>query len=534
MEIRPLADGLFALSHTGFSPALNRAARSIPGMRQQGRDWVGYPDAVEATTSLLLAQKLRFDAGKGPEVLARAKLLGEPLVPLAEKGLRSYQLEGVKFLINRGRSGALLADSPGLGKTAQAIIAARGLNSPTVIVCPSFARGVWRRELGKWWPKLHVDKVFFPEGVKKIAPLINRALTSIIVIHYDILYAWLEKILDWGPRIVIFDEGHILSSEKSRRSAACRELARASQHRWVLTGTPMLNRPKDLWGLMQTLSPNRFGAEDKFFPYALRYCAAHKVEIEAIQKTVWDFSGISHESELRARLSWLMLRRQLSDPEVALDLPPKTRNVVWLEGSKKQKAFSLTNKRELRAALDSAADAKLPTVIETLINDGWETPRVVFCWRKSVVSAVAESYRAAGAPSVETITGDVLPKERERRIARCRSGILVVTIDSCGVAIDLSHAPYADFVEFVHEPWKFIQAEARVHRFGQQSKTVVRYFAQSGSADELIIDNVVNKLEAIGAIVGSSDEEKSLQKKLSGEGFSEEDILKDIFAGVEI
>jgi SNF2 family DNA or RNA helicase len=296
----------------------------------------------------------------------------------------------------------------------------------------------------------------------------------------------------------------------------------------------MLNRPKDLWGLLQTISPGRFGSEtDGFFRYALRYCDAHKVEIEAIHKTVWDFSGISHEAELRARLSWLMLRRQLSDPEVRLDLPPKTRNIIWLEGNKKPKRFSLTNRQELRAALDASADAKLPAVIETLINDGWETPRVVFCWRKSIVAAIAESYRAAGAPSVEVITGDVAPKEREKRIARARSGILVVTIDSCGVAIDLSHAPYADFVEFVHEPWKFIQAEARVHRFGQQAKTVVRYFAQAGSADELIIENVVGKLEAIGAIVGSSDEEKSLQKKLSGEGFSEESVLESIFAGVE-
>lgn len=533
MEIRPLSDGLFALSHPGFSPALNRAARSIPGMRQQGRMWIGYPDAVEATASLLLAQKLRFDLQKGPaDVFPKFKaIIDPPLIPIAEKDLRGYQLEGVKFLINRGKTGALLGDSPGLGKTAQGIVAARALNSPTVVVCPSFARGVWRRELGKWWPKLKPDEIFFPEGVKKTS--IVESTIKLVVIHYDILYAWLEKILDWGPRVVIFDEGHILSSEKSRRSAACRELARASEYRWVLTGTPMLNRPKDLWGLLQTISPGRFGRDDQFFAYALRHCAAHKIEIEAIQKTVWDFSGISHEDELRTRLSWLMLRRQLSDPEVALDLPPKTRNIVWLEGNKKQKSFSLTNRRELRAALDSAADAKLPTVIETLINDGWDSPRVVFCWRKSVVSAVAESYRAAGAPSVEVITGDVLPKERERRIAKAREGILVVTIDSCGVAIDLSHAPYADFVEFVHEPWKFIQAEARVHRFGQQSMTVVRYFAQSGSADELIIDNVVSKLEAIGAIVGSSDEEKSLQKKLSGEGFSEEDILKDIFAGVE-
>ena len=559
MEIRPLPDGLFALSHTGFSPALNRAARSIPGMRQQGRDWVGYPDAVEATASLLLAQKLRFDAGKGPEVLAQAKRIGDPIVPLAEKGLRGYQVEGVKFLINRGRTGAILAFGLGLGKTATGIRAARALSSKTVVVCPAAVKGVsdeaksWRRELIQWWPKA---KVYFPAGIKKAhggLPCGNElrhgeAIPSdatVVVINYDILYAWLDVLLKWQPRICIFDEGHMALSgtesepdKKSRRARACIDLIGACQHKWVLTGTPLLNYPKDLWGLLSAICPGRFGPADGFFRYGLRYCAAHQVEIEAIQKTVWDFKGSSHAPELKQRFSWFMLRKQMSDADVAMQLPPKVRVVSWLSPKKKSRpsASAITSRRELRAALDAAADAKLGPVAEIMIEEGYAPGgRIIFCWRKAVTQFFADSFRAAGLTNVEIITGEISLKEREKRIARARSteGVLAVTIDSCGMGIDLTHASQTDFVEFVHEPWKFTQAEGRVHRFGQERPTAFRYFAMSGSADELIIDRVVNKLDVIDQVVGASDEEKSLRAKLSGEGFSEDDILKSIFEGVE-
>jgi SWI/SNF-related matrix-associated actin-dependent regulator of chromatin subfamily A-like protein 1 len=549
MEIRPLTpDGSkFGISHIGFSLVLRDLSRLVPGMTWDAaaKSWVGAPDAVEAVGNLILARGISL---KGMERIAAAKPLRETMHVVATKGkgdlvARKYQLEGVQFLLNRGRLGCILGFSMGLGKTAVGTLAARALGQHTVIVCPASVKGVtvearsWRRDLSIWYPKA---KLFFPEGVTERKITAVPPGTDVVVINYDILYAWIDSILAWEPYIACLDEGHITSGKDSRRSLACAELRAAVSHCWILTGTPMLNRPKDLWGVLCILCPGRFGDPIKgFFNFHKRYAGAHQVEIEAIGKTVWDFSGISNAEELKQRFSWLMLRKQMTDPDVAMELPPKVRVISWVEMKKSGSRSSsrmATNKRELRAALDAAADAKLGPVMKTLVSEGYAPGgRVVACWRKAVCSMVAESYRAAGLMRVEIITGEVSQREREKRIARARSGegILVVTIDSCSMGIDLTFASQCDVIEFVYEPWKLVQLEGRLHRFGQTKSTLFRYFAMAGSADELIISRVIGKLGNIEAIVGVTEEEKSLREKLSGGEMSEDDILKDIFAGVE-
>ena len=545
MEVKSLPDGRFSLSHPGFSPVLRDFCRLVPGMTfdYDLTAWVGYPDAVEAVANMFLARKVEV---KGYALLAQAFALREPMAVVASKGkngekARKYQLEGVKFLLNRGKAGAILGFGLGLGKSSVACLAARALSQRTVIVCPASVKGTtedaksWRRELSIWYPKA---KLFFPEGGPKKVTAVPPG-TDVVVINYDILYAWVDALIAWQPKILNLDEGHITSGKDSRRSMAIAELRAVVAYCAILTGTPMLNKPKDLWGVVSVLCPGRFGDPVKgFFKFAARYCNAHQVEIEAIQKTVWNFDGISNAPELKRRFEWFMSRKQMSDPDVAMELPPKVRVISWVELPKVKARTSnrvATNRRELRAALDAAADSKLPGVIKTLIADGYAPGgRVVATWRKAVASAIAESYRAAGLTKVEIISGEVAQKEREKRIARARTseGILVVTIDSCSMGIDLTHASQCDVVEFVYEPWKLVQLEGRLHRFGQTKSTLFRYFAMASSADELIVSKVVEKLGSIEAIVGVTAEEKSLREKLSGEELSEDDILADIFAGV--
>lgn len=546
MEVKTLPDGRWALAHPGFSPVLRDLARLIPGMSwdPEARAWVGSPDAVEATANLLLARKIEV---RGIALLSQAFAIREPMAVVASKGkggltARKYQLEGVRFLLNRGRQGCILAYGLGVGKSATAALASRALGYHSVVVCPAAVKGTtvdaksWRRELSIWYPKA---KLFFPEGVtaKKITSVPEG--TDVVVINYDILYAWVDSLTAWQPRVLVLDEGHIMSGKNSRRSGAVAELRANAGYCWILTGTPMLNKPKDLWGVVSVLCPGRFGDPEKgFFKFMMRYAGAVQVEIEAIGKTVWNFDGISNAPELKRRFEWFMLRKQMSDPDVAMELPPKVRVISWVETPKRAARTSnrvATNKRELRAALDAAADAKLSPVIGTLVSDGYAPGgRVVATWRKAVAAAIAESYRAAGLTNVWIITGEVPQKEREKCIAlaRASSGILVVTIDSCSMGIDLTFASQCDVVEFVYEPWKLVQLEGRVHRFGQSRNTMFRYFAMAGSVDEIVIERVVSKLGNIEAIVGVSDEERSLKEKLAGGNMSEDDILKDIFAGV--
>jgi SNF2 family DNA or RNA helicase len=549
MEIRPLGDA-WAISHPTFHYLLQQNAKIIPGMRWSPSDraWLGSADAVEAVANLLLENKKIQISISGLEKLQLSMALREPMQNIASKSktgltVRSYQKDGVVFLLNRGKGGAILSFGLGLGKTMTATLAARALGKHALVVCPASVKGEteearsWRRELGLWWPKA---ELFFPKGVKPKIGSPSFAIpvsADVVVINYDILYAWLAAILAWGPYAVALDEGHILSGKDSRRSQACAEVLSHAIYRWVLTGTPLLNYPKDLWGLLSTLCPDRFGGEKGFFKFGMRYCGAHQKEIEAIGKTVWDFSGTSNAAELKRRFEWIMLRKEMSDADVALEIPPKVRTVIWVLGKTQARAGAarLTSKRDLRAALDAASDAKLPGVAGQLVREGYAPGgKVIFCWRKAVVEFVAEAFRNKGLTKVETITGEVPQKTREKRIATSRAteGILIVTIDSCALGIDLTFASQADVIEFVYEPWKLVQAEGRLHRFGQTRSTVFRYFAAAGSADELVIAKIVSKLDSIESVVGSSVEEKGLRAKLAGSDLNEDEILKDIFAEV--
>src|SRR5450755_4601626 len=99
-------------------------------------------------------------------------------------------------------------------------------------------------------------------------------------------------------------------------------------------------------------------------------------------KTVWKFDGASNATELHDRLGSFMLRRIASDAEIALELPPKTRQTIWVDVPAKAAISEAVGGRALRAALDRSADAKLGAAIEVIaghLDAGLKV--VAFCWR---------------------------------------------------------------------------------------------------------------------------------------------------------
>jgi SWI/SNF-related matrix-associated actin-dependent regulator 1 of chromatin subfamily A len=139
--------------------------------------------------------------------------------------LRTYQSEGVERLmaITAQRSSALLADEPGLGKTIQVVeyINRMGFNR-ILIVCPASLRLNWRSELDKWlaFTPQHIEILSY-EGVVS-------GYTE--VSHYD---------------LIVFDEAHYLKNPSAKRTKAC--LALESDYRLFLTGTPVVNRPMEMY-----------------------------------------------------------------------------------------------------------------------------------------------------------------------------------------------------------------------------------------------------------------------------------------------
>lgn len=531
----------YGIRPNGFSPGLYKLARLVPGMQwdKTRNIWRGSTDAVEATVRLLQKHKILIDVSDLPS----ASDVGDPIIPIAEKNLREYQKSGVRFLVSRGNQGVILGDEMGLGKTATAITAIRALSGRTVVICPSYVKGVWYNDLdggqlGKWWPEAAKDGwVQIAKGTKAGDVKID-SLTKILVINYDILHAWEKAIVAWGPRVCCFDEGQYLMTENSRRSRSAQLIAGCCNIRWVLTGTPVPNRIRDLWGILAAIQPGRWGRS--FFDFGLRYCGGQKVQVTTRMgpKDVWQFDGATNLDELNLRLRWSMLRRTTA--EVALELPPKTRQVVWVEvpagaGKGWEKARNAT---ALRACLDKAADGKLNEALALVRGAVAENCKVVaFCYRVTVAKWLAGMLTLDGKVEVGLIHGGVTNKARLENLMRLKKtegpAVLIATLDSCSTGVDLSFASRGVFVEITHDPQELLQAEKRLDRPGQTRPTTFQFLMARGTADEIIASRVVGKLALIEAAVGASGDET---RETSGRKFlapSADDVLEEIFAGLE-
>lgn len=232
----------------------------------------------------------------------------------------------------------------------------------------------------------------------------------------------------------------------------------------------------------------------------------------AIKKVVWKFDGVSNADELHRRLSFMMLRRTKED--VGLELPSKTRLVVNLDVSSKhrhgitQQLFQ--SKAAMRRALDASADGKLPDVAKTILLDLEQDARVVcFTHRRAIAEYFADAAATAGF-ATSVIHGGVDQNRRDVRIAEARRAtgahILAATIDTCSSSIDLTYASVGNFAELSWVPSTLAQAEARLHRSGQTKPVLIRYFIARGTADELILQSVISKLDAFEKIIGGADD----------------------------
>src|SRR5499427_6820755 len=200
----------------------------------------------------------------------------EPLAHAARQvgdaypGLYAHQRAGVAFLLSRRR--AILADDMGLGKSRTAVIALREADAagPYLIICPAGVKLTWRYEIQQVEADADVHVVQSATDWQS-----NHRWT---VVNYDLL-GKLQSQLDaqhWTG--VVVDEAHYIKNE-SARSRHVHRLLRSTntpsaddpEAVYLLTGTPMSNRPRDLFSLLRAV---RHPLGQSFFSYSKRYCAA--------------------------------------------------------------------------------------------------------------------------------------------------------------------------------------------------------------------------------------------------------------------
>ena len=223
-----------------------------------------------------------------------------------------HQEGGIKFLLSKKK--CILADDMGLGKTFQSIVAALETRVEKVlVVCPANAKINWKREICNF---VDEDEV----SILKSGYWNPKRFT---IINYDILKNFhtlvdgrkkyeeneiRRELVDFGFDLVILDEAHMVKNSSSQRTKIINQISENVERRWLLTGTPIANRPMDYFNLL-FLCDSPLTANWQFF--AFRYCAAKKFNKRlrtGKMKQIWLTDGASNLEELHNRTKKYILR----------------------------------------------------------------------------------------------------------------------------------------------------------------------------------------------------------------------------------
>ncbi|KAJ9577836.1 hypothetical protein L9F63_025302 [Diploptera punctata] len=230
--------------------------------------------------------------------------------------LMPFQRDGICFGISKnGR--CLLADDMGLGKTIQALGIAHYYvqDWPMLIVCPSSVRYLWMDSILTWLPSVPYHEIKVMTSGKDYVGDAHILITS-----YDLMSRCRSELQKINFGVCIMDESHFLKSLNSARSEAAKVLLKKARRVIMLSGTPALSRPCELYSQISAIQPSLFPS---YFEFGIRYCNGIKNNFG------WDFTGSSNMEELQLLLeSQIMIRRLKSD--VISQLPPKVRQVIIL------------------------------------------------------------------------------------------------------------------------------------------------------------------------------------------------------------
>ncbi|XP_006814094.2 SWI/SNF-related matrix-associated actin-dependent regulator of chromatin subfamily A-like protein 1 [Saccoglossus kowalevskii] len=416
--------------------------------------------------------------------------------------LMPFQKEGVNFVISRnGR--ALLADDMGLGKTMQSICIACYYRTewPVLIVVPSSVKLTWAEAFKKWVPSLDPEQINVVNTKKDIA---TSGLVNII--SYDMMSRKAEELKTKRFQVVIMDESHSLKNFKTARTKAAMPLLKTAPRVVLLSGTPALSRPSELYTQITAIDPKLFPL---FQDFGVRYCDGHQ------NNWGWDFSGSSHMTELQVLLQEKIMIRRLKK-NVLLQLPSKTRQMIVMDpGVVKTQSSSLKaaankmskalSKKEQRGALlqyfSETGAAKIPAIRRYMFDllDG-DHKFLMFAHHQSLLDALCTALTEKKYNFIR-IDGSTTSDQRKvlcdqfQDDVDCKVAILSITAASTGIT--LHSACLVVFAELFWNPGVLVQAEDRVYRIGQKNSVNIQYLVARETADDFIWPLVQEKLDVL-------------------------------------
>ena len=437
--------------------------------------------------------------------------------------LYPFQKEGVRQ-IDEFDGRVLLADEMGLGKTIQALTWLKKHPNirPVVIVCPAPLKWNWERE-AKVHTGLHTEVL---NGTK--VPLRGGlASCKIIILNYDIIGAWLPWLLKLKPKVVILDEGHFVKNPRAKRSKYCRKLCAKAKHVLILSGTPLTNRPSELWPILHMVRPDLY-PNDSWPAYAQRYCKPR------MTRYGWDFSGATRLPELHGILKkWMMIRRKKRN--VLKQLPKKSRHIVPIE-IRDRKQYELARKnliqwvamnygmgRARKAKRSEAlmrvmylkrltAKLKFREVIKWIENFLEETDEKLFV---VVIHKVAVRTLKKKFPNSVVVDGSINAKKKQKAIDQFQTNpdtrLLIGNMQAAGVGITLTAASTGIIAEPGWTPGEHLQVEARLDRIGQKKPVNWYWLVAKDTIEERICEIIQKKQVILEAVLDGEDAGRDLQ-----------------------
>ncbi|XP_058908766.1 SWI/SNF-related matrix-associated actin-dependent regulator of chromatin subfamily A-like protein 1 isoform X1 [Kogia breviceps] len=419
--------------------------------------------------------------------------------------LLPFQRVGVNFAIaKRGR--LLLADDMGLGKTIQAICIAAYYRKewPLLVVVPSSVRFTWEQAFRQWLPSLS------PDHINVVVTGKDRLTAGLVnIVSFDLL-SKLEKQLTPPFRVVIVDESHFLKNIKTARCRTAVPLLKVAKRVILLSGTPAMSRPAELYTQILAVRPTFF---PQFHTFGLRYCGAKRLPWG------WDYSGSSNLGELKLLLEETVMLRRLKG-DVLCQLPAKQRKMVVvapgrisartraaLDAAAKEMTTKDSTKQQQKEALilffNRTAEAKIPSVIEYILDllESGREKFLVFAHHKVVLDAVTNELERKRVKHIR-IDGSTSSANREDLCQQFQlsegPAVAVLSITAANMGLTFSSADLVVFAELFWNPGVLMQAEDRVHRIGQSRSVGIHYLVARGTADDYLWPLIQEKIKVLG------------------------------------
>lgn len=501
------------------------------GFRWNNELKVWYSESPASAKLLEQTSGLKFDV----EIIDKSSLekpMSDIKVPSPlNLSYMPFQLAGIEYAYEK--ENCIIADEMGLGKTIQAIGLINYLDQveykrhSAIIVCPNSLKLNWANELKRW---ITTKRPMFIIGANTFIPSYNRERGDIIIINYDVLrkiYVLLNK---WMFDIAIFDEAHYLKNEKAMRTFY--SMAIKSDRTILLTGTPIINRPIELYSLLKIIkSPLAY---DRNY-FIRRYCLSMN----------GDEKGARNLTELHAKLrDTCMIRRMKRD--VLKELPAKIRKIVEIEPQnekekeavkkemekylevkkyrdeqslnlhqlkvaekisekeyqekiKEMKEYIVRGIKEIAELRQQTALLKIPYIkeaVEVLVENDEKV--IIFAYHHVVIDELADSLSEYN-PLI--ITGETKIQDRNDYVNIFQTDdkhkVIILNIRAGGVGLTLHRSSNVIFVELDWSPANVTQAEDRAHRIGQQDSVNVYHYIMIGSIDQYLAKKIVEKQEII-------------------------------------